>query len=104
MFNRRATRTIFATLALAGMVLLGGCGNLSRQPLGPDRAAVAQQGSSGNASVSPKAAKVIARTDTSSQVSVKVKGSTSQTGVKVQISPLSSYSLGDDLVPEGGLP
>jgi|GEM_PF-6956893 len=85
MFNCRVTRAIFATLALAGMILLTGCGNLSRQPLGPDRTAVAQQGSSGKTFVSPKAAKVAAKKDT-----------TSQTSTKLQNSSTSSYSLGDD--------
>ena len=93
MFNCRVTRAVFATLALAGIILLSGCGNLSRQPLGPDRTAVAQQGSSGKTFVSPKAAKAAAKKDTTSQTSVKLKGAAP-----------SSYSLGDDLVPEAGLP
>ena len=96
MFNCRVTRAVFATLALAGMILLSGCGNLSRQPLGPDRTAVAQQGSSGKTFVSPKAAKAAARTDTSS--------TSSQTSVKLKGAAPSSYSLGDDLIPEAGLP
>lgn len=96
MFNRYAPRAVFATLALAGMILLTGCGNLSRQPLGPDRTTVAQQGNSGKATVSPKAVKAAARTDTSS--------TSSQTSVKLKGGTPSSYSLGDDLIPEAGLP
>lgn len=87
-------RAIFATLALIGIILLNGCGGLNQSPLAPDRAAVAQKGS-GKTYVNPKAAKVVARKDTTS-TSVTVKG---------QCSANSSYSLGDDILPpEGGNP
>lgn len=43
MFNRYAPRAVFATLALAGMILLTGCGGLSQRPLAPDRAATLQK-------------------------------------------------------------
>ncbi len=89
-------RAIFMALSLGGMILLGGCGNLGRQSLGPDRTTVAQKGSE-KASVNPKVAKAAARTDTlstSSQTSGKLKGAAP-----------SSYSLGDDILPpEGGNP
>lgn len=83
--NITTRRAIFATLVLIGIILLNGCGGLNQSPLAPDRAAVAQKGS-GKAYVNPKAAKVVAKTDTTS-TSVTVKG---------QVISTSSYSLGDD--------
>ena len=89
--SRITTGAIFTALALVGIMLLSGCGNL-QQPLGPDRTVVAQKGSSGKATVSPKAAKVVTK---------KAPSSTSlpTTIEKEQVNGLSTYSLGDDNFP-----